>query len=176
MGELMTKKPPISEVDFINTSKNHRELSSKLRKLDIDSSNIEEYAKYICSKWYSLGLEHLSEAKKILPLGCDRSVYSRSYYAAYNASKATRYYNSGSVSLRGDDHTRASVDLPDDLTDVSSWVQVVSTLYEHRLRADYDNWENSKQNSMTPVQAVEAADQFIEVCRLYLQEKFGVEL
>ena len=49
----------------------------------------------------------MNDAKAAIGLNCNRVTYSRSYYAAYNASKSIRYIVNGSVSLAGDDHKKA---------------------------------------------------------------------
>jgi uncharacterized protein (UPF0332 family) len=48
-----------------------------------------------------LAQEHLEDATASLAAGRKRSTFSRSYYAAYSASKAVRYLVFGAVSLTG---------------------------------------------------------------------------
>lgn len=126
--------------------------------------------------WFKLSKEHLEEARGAAGAKCVRSVYSRSYYAAYNASKAVRYLVKGEVSLGADDHAKASK-LPDDFPEVAKWTQLITTLYEHRLRADYDNWKNtSKEHAFNPADCLAHAEQFIVACGQYAKNKFGVIL
>jgi len=106
-----------------------------------------------------------------------RSTFSRSYYAAYNASKAIRYIVDGAVSLKGDDHHKASSDLPDDFPDVDRWSGEVTKLYEHRLRADYDNWASTVgEHSLTAQQAMDLATEFVDRCRSYLSGRLGASI
>ena len=105
--------------------------------------------------------------------GRRRSTLSRSYYAAYNASKAVRYITSGAVSLAGDDHKKAS-ELPDDFPSVDRWAAAVTRLYENRLMSDYDNWTSSSSEfSLTPQDAFDLAQEFVGKSREYLQAKIG---
>src|SRR5690606_23567879 len=99
------------------------------------------HAQHVGAAWFHLGDAHLAEAKSLLRLKSTphRAIYSRSYYAAYNASKSIRYLTMGFVSLKGDDHGKAA-ELPVDFPEKEKWAKAISTLYENRLRADYDNW------------------------------------
>jgi hypothetical protein len=80
------------------------------------------------------------------------------------------------VSLRGDDH-QAAPELPDDFPGVDKWSKLVAALYEHRLRADYDNWSNTaSENTLPANDCISQAQQFLAECRQYLLDKFGVTL
>jgi uncharacterized protein (UPF0332 family) len=119
-------------------------------------------------------LEHLEDARQSLAANRARATFSRSYYAAYNASKAVRYIVNGLVSLKGDDHPKASSDLPDDFPNVDRWSEVVTNLYEHRLRADYDNWDTTAaEHILTAAASFSLASEFVHRCRLYLSAKLG---
>ena len=173
----MPKKPPIHELEFLKQSNNHLEFARRLQSLGIPTAALRLYAEFVCTAWFQLGQSHLAEAKNIAATQSDRAVYSRAYYAAYNASKATRYMVSGFVSLKGDDHGKASTDLPGDFPNVVKWAGILSTLYEHRLRADYDNWtDTAAQLTLTPVQVIEHAEEFIEEARNYLNGTAGTAL
>jgi len=173
----MAKPPPIPELDFIKLTSNHAEFGNKLAKLAIASTTFGEYAEHVCGCWFSLAQEHLQEAHAAVTSSCLRTAYSRAYYAAYNASKAARYMVNGVVSLKGDDHGRAAVDLPTDMPNMATWSQNITTLYEHRLRADYDNWlASASQNTLLPAQAVQMAEDFVIATEAYLTQKFGISL
>ena len=118
----------------------------------------------------------MADAVAARTAGRVRAAYSRAYYAAYNASKAVRYHVYGFVSLKGDDH-QAAPELPDDFPDVDQWGKLVATLYEHRLRADYDNWSNTaSEHTLAPDDCISHAGQFLVGCRQYLLDKYGVTL
>lgn len=173
----MPKKPPVSELQFLKISANFRELSQKLTVLGLSAPDIREYANHVCECWFKLAEEHLVDARSALASNSVRSAYSRAYYAAYNASKAARYFTAGFVSLKGDDHAKAATDLPDDLTDVEQWSRTIVSLYEHRLRADYDNWSDTQQmHSISSTDAVRLADEFVQIVRAYMATKHGVTL
>ena len=173
----MSKPPPIDERDFLKLVRNHGEFCRGLRTLDLiaASSDLADHAHHVGLCWLRLAFEHLDDAKTALASGRDRSSYSRSYYAAYNASKTIRYVVEGTVSLKGDDHLKAP-DLPNDFPDVEKWSSVISDLYEHRLKADYDNWALTRMEMLlTPAETVAFAEEFIVNARIYLERKFGIK-
>lgn len=173
----MTKRPPVSELEFLKLSGNHNELTRKLTTLAVPTPAIREYAAYVCEAWFRLAEEHLAESKLALAASCRRASLSRAYYAAYSASKSTRYIVQGSVSLRGDDHGKASQDLPGDFPDVAAWAQRITVLYENRLRADYDNWSATQSEfTLTPTQAVAEAESFVAAARAYLNSTYGIKV
>ncbi len=173
----MTKPPPIPEPEFLKLTKNHAEFGTNLTKLGIPNPDLLEYAKHVCSCWFELAEEHLDDAVACYLEGRDRATYSRAYYAAYNASKASRYLVRGYVSLKGDDHKNSAAELPDDLPKVDHWSRQHTLLYEHRLRADYDNWSDTVgSHTITAEDAVNLAGEFLEQIRIYVRDKFGMEL
>lgn len=168
----------LSELEFLKLTGNHNEYCSKLGRLGLDDAakKIRRDAFAIASRWYRLALEHLDDAEHALRGPRQRAAYSRAYYAAYNASKALRYLNFGSVSLAGDDHRRA-VDLPDDFPRGAEFSQFITTLFEHRLAADYDNWrETAAQFSLDVHQSVERTRLFVTSVREFALDKFGCNL
>jgi hypothetical protein len=170
----MPKRPPVHETEFLKISRNHRELTNNLNTIGIQAPDVLEYAKQLSRCWFTLAEEHLREANAALAAHCQRAVFSRSYYAAYNASKALRYITKGAVSVKADDHAKASIDLPADLPNVAQWAQDITQLYEHRLRADYDNWsDTATNNTLTPANAIALARAFIDEVRAHVNQKFG---
>jgi uncharacterized protein (UPF0332 family) len=173
----MSKVPPVDEREFMKIVRNHGELCRGLRTLDLAaaSSDVADHAHHVGLCWLRLASEHLDDAKSALVSGRVRSTYSRSYYAAYNASKTIRYVVEGAVSLKGDDHNRAP-DLPDDFPDVDRWAAAITNLYEHRLKADYDNWTSTRAElSLTPEETVALAEEFIANSLNYLEGKYGIK-
>jgi hypothetical protein len=169
--------PPISELEFLNLSGNFKELSRKLRALGVPADAVDAQARHVCKCYLQLAYQHLEEAEGALSRPFARTVYSRAYYAAYSASKAARYFASGFVSLKGDDHKKAGVELPGDLDDLDSWSLLISDLREHRVRADYDNWHDTPANhTMAPDEALKRARNFVEAISRYLTEKHGISL
>lgn len=173
----MPKKLTVKELDFLKLTGNHLEFSRKLSRLDCPNPDITQHAQYIGEAWFRLGEQHLAEAKRILSLGCARAAYSRAYYAAYNASKGTRYIATGSVSMKGDDHGKASSELPGGFPDEANWANRIIVLYEHRLHADYDNWSDTTSAfTLTPEESVNEAEDFISTARHYINSEFGMSL
>jgi hypothetical protein len=67
--------------------------------------------------------------------------------------------------------------LPDDFPDAAEWSAAITTLFEHRLRADYDNWSDTAQaNVMSPTDAVAKAEGFVNVAKSYIRAKYGIPL
>jgi hypothetical protein len=168
---------PFSELAFLRHTSNYWEFARKLDDLGIKhaSDRIRAEAQRVAQRWFDLGVLHLEDARYAASGARDRSAYSRAYYAAYSASKAVRYLQIGYVSLKGDDHGKAP-DLPDDFPEVDTWSARITTLYEHRLRADYDNWIDSppKQSTST-AECVAWAEQFIDVTRQYVLTKHSTK-
>jgi hypothetical protein len=176
--ERVFSAPIIEERDFLDVTANHGKFCGTLRSLGQISAAefVEKNARHVGLCWLKLGMEHLEDARVAVVSARHRTVYSRSYYAAYNASKAVRYLVNGVVSLKGDDHYAAS-DLPDDFPDGDRWSATITILYEHRLRADYDNWLSTSTNmSLSPHQALASADSFVAAARRYLGRRLGVQL
>ena len=169
---------PIAELEFLREVSNHRDLCRKLGRLGLSAAEAElqRQAFAVGVRWILLGQLHLKEARSAARGRSTRSAYSRAYYAAYNASKAVRYVATGAVSLKGDDHGKAP-DLPGDFPDAARWSASITRLYEHRLKADYDNWidPTSKFTLRVPI-AVQEASEFVSACKRYLQDKHGIAI
>jgi HEPN domain-containing protein len=170
------RAPVIEEREFIEITVNHGQYCKRLLALGhvTASQEVRKNAFHVGLCWMNLAREHLEDARAALTTNKSRMIFSRSYYAVYNASKAVRYIVNGVVSLKGDDHQRTS-DLPDDFPQVEMWSETIPKLYQHRLLADYDNWRaTASQFSLTPEEAVEQAGNFVAASQAYLNEKIGV--
>jgi len=177
--DAMPVKPPITELEFIQKVRNHREFSSKIGLLCSDDAAtlVESYAAYVAWRWAKLGVSHLEEAKKAKAAKMTRAVYSRSYYACYNLSKAVRFLSEGSVSLKGDDHQKAP-DLPNDFPDRDKVSRGITDLYQCRLIADYDNWTGygKKTYSLSVTDAIKFSNYFKQLVRSVLRQQYGISI
>lgn len=156
--------------------KNHGEFRATLVSLSMnaDLQVLESHVHSVARSWFELAREHYNEALRMDPAVIPRAVYSRAYYAAYNASKALRYVCRGHVSLKGDDHRKVS-DLPDAFPDVEAWTSKLPVLYEHRLRADYDRWsQTAAENTRSPEECLKEAGEFIQICADFLLSNYGL--
>jgi hypothetical protein len=170
------KPAPTDERQFLRLVKNHADLRKKLVTLTLNSDlhTFDHHMQSVAASWFELAKEHLAEISKMDVKSCPRTAYSRSYYAAYNASKAVRYVVYGEISLGGDDHRKVA-ELPDSFPSVSSWAVRLTQLYEHRLRADYDNWtESATENTLAPEDSRAAAVEFLGACKMFLLNEYGV--
>ena len=168
----------LGEQDFLREVQNHQELRRKLLLLGElrAAEGVREHAQAVGLRWLKLGQLHLREARIAARGRARRAAYSRAYYAAYNASKAVRYVSCGTVSLKGDDHGKAS-ELPRDFPDLDKWSTSIGRLYEQRLRADYDNWRGTPGKfTVAMPTAIEEASGFLVACKSYLREKFSLKL
>lgn len=171
-----SKPTSTDERRFIELVRNHGEMRHQLTELAMvqDMAALQHHVAAVAGCWFRLGEEHLAEARVCAKVPLARTVYSRSYYAAYSASKAIRYVVKGFASLRGDDH-RAVAELPDKFPNVDKWTARLTEMYRHRLFADYDNWRNSAAElSLTPDDTLQSAEEFIRECRKYLKDEYGV--
>lgn len=161
---------------FLELVKNHGEMRRLLADLAMvqDMHVLRQHVAAVAGCWLRLGEEHLVEARACANAGLGRATFSRSYYAAYNASKAVRFVVNGLVSLRGDDH-RAVSELPDKFPNVDTWAARLPEMYRHRLLADYDNWRDSiAERTLAEQDMVRSAEDFIGDCRKYLKDAYGV--
>jgi len=166
---------PKSDLIFLQNTGNYREFSRKLDELGIPSDSVKRSAQLHARCWFDLARDHLADAKAAASLSRNRAAYSRSYYAAYNASKAVRYLHEGWVSLKGDDHGKAP-ELPDDFPSVDIWSARITNLYRHRLRADYDNWSDSwTLQKSTVEECVYQSEQFVEAARVYIEKTYSAK-
>ena len=156
--------------------RNHAEYRGGLVEIGLtsDLAVFDSKVADVSLAWLNLGTEHLEDARGALAANRNWSIYSRSYYAVYNASKAVRYRVKGGVSLHGDDHRKAG-DLPDDFPNVAHWTAVIAEMYAHRLRADYDNWTKTQgEQTISPNDCIVHAQRFLADCADYLRSKFGM--
>ena len=170
---------PTDERRLLKALRNHAEFRRNLADLSLtsDLAAFDRQVNGVTKCWFELAILNLTDAKTASAAGSARAAFSRAYYAAYNASKAVRYRANGAVSLKGDDHEKAASGLPDDFPNVASWSRAITTLYEHRLRADYENWrDTSNEMTLSVPDCVASAEQFISDCRSYLNSKFGITL
>jgi hypothetical protein len=167
--------PPLHELELLKRWGNHGEFLRKLRDLGLTSDLhiFERHVKTVGLAWFSLGRLHLADARVLLAGGATRGTYSRAYYAAYNLSKSVRFLVCGYVSLKGDDHKQIG-GLPDDFPNASQWASDLESLYEDRLRADYDNWmDTAVRYKRCPADCVDVASRFENEAATYLAAKLG---
>jgi|ERR1039458_7672571 hypothetical protein len=81
--------------------RNHAEFKATLVSLTMNSDIgvLESHVYAVARKWFELGRLHHVDASAVDVNVNPRAVYSRAYYAAYNASKAVRYVVRGSVAF-----------------------------------------------------------------------------
>jgi hypothetical protein len=170
--------PPPDERLFLHEVKNHAEFKVKLTRLRLtsDFEVFQAAVSGVVKGWFDLARQHAGELEKLDPVQMPRAVYSRAYYTAYNASKAVRYAAYGIVSLKSDDHQKVS-ELPDRFPNVDTWARNLQSLYEHRLRADYDNWGLTPgEHTIQPQGCSDLAKDFLSVCHSYLKDEYRIEL
>ena len=158
--------------------KNHGEFRATLISLTMNSDLLllESHVHAVARRWFELAKEHYADASNANPSTSPRAAYSRAYYSVYNASKSVRYIVRGQVSLKGDDHRKVA-DLPNNFPDVDAWAAKLQVLYEHRLRADYDNWsDTTSENILSAAQCVKDAGDFLGIAAQFLQSEYGFNI
>ena len=163
---------------LLHEIKNHAEFKEKLTRLKLTSDFpvLDAAVVEVVKSWFQLAREHAEELRILDPDKLPRAVYSRAYYAAYNASKAVRYISRGIVSLSGDDHRKVS-ELPNSFPSVDTWARDLQVMYEHRLRADYDNWtQTAAEHTLKPGECAELAQRFLVVCEAFLDDIYKVKV
>ena len=80
------------------------------------------------------------------------------------------------MSLRGDDHKKVG-QLPSSFPEVDSWATKLPLLYEHRLRADYDNWsDTTSENTLSPKDCLNLSREFLAAAKNYLRNEYGLTI
>lgn len=68
-------------------------------------------------------------------------------------------------------------ELPGNFPDLDSWVSKLQRLYEHRLRADYDNWSDTvAQNELSPGDCLAIASDFLKAAEQFLFADYGLKV
>jgi hypothetical protein len=100
-----------------------------------------------------------------------RTLVSRAYYAAYNASKAVRLYVYGFTANDASDHKNVG-ELPDDFPTHAQWTSKLIDMRFDRNVADYEPWPGSKAKlKKIPPTTLTDAQQFVTAVRVYLKGK-----
>ncbi|HZZ91241.1 MAG TPA: hypothetical protein VFE23_01695 [Usitatibacter sp.] len=119
------------------------------------------------SQLFALGTEHLDFAKSLAPIRW-RQIISRTYYGAYNASRAVRLAVRGHYSQESKDHERVG-ELPDDFTDKNLYANRFRTLRDDRNLCDYDHTAIAGDLAISPADAISLVDAFTRHARVYLK-------
>lgn len=160
--------------DAVLVLSNFRATQKDLARIapQVDLDWLDGAAAEVARKWFRLGQKHLRTARCLSNLNREwRSVISRCYYAAYNASKSVRYYAKGQVDLTGKDH-QAVGELPNSFPDKAHWASFVDELRRDRNVADYEPWKNARRKlTHSPQDALTKTADFVGRCRDCLREK-----
>lgn len=153
---------------------NHREARRILHAVSggVNLPWLEAAADRVARRWFRLAQQHMRIARGFeeLPRAW-RVMVSRSYYAAYSASKSVRFFVDGRVSLGVDDHKKVG-DLPHDFPDRERWSNFTTELRRDRNLADYDPWSHTRRAlTYQPKDAMSKAAEFVTACRDYLRNR-----
>lgn len=171
-SRVMSTKPPILELG--NHARVLRILELISGRSDLSWYNEEVHA--VVCRWVNLAMQHLRTARGLAPKPRNwRGVVSRSYYAAYNASRALRYAVSGSIKLDVDDH-KVVGDLPPDFPNRAAWSTFLIDLRKDRNLADYEPWTKTLSAlSERPRTSLDRTEEFLRQSKTYLRKK-GIKL
>jgi hypothetical protein len=153
---------------------NHAKILALLRQM-AGGANLAWYdlkVYEVVRRWLLLASQHLGVARRLVTKPRQwRSTVSRSYYAAYNASRSVRYFVQGQVKLTGEDHQSVG-ELPNDFPNRASWSSFLTDLRKDRNIADYEPWPEAKlMLSLPPRDSYLKARELLTVSRAYLRGK-----
>jgi hypothetical protein len=117
-----------------------------------------------------LAENHLTFSKSIPGRRHWRHIVSRSYYAAYIASKAVRYAADNAFSKEARDHLEIGT-LPKDFPNKPRWSSLLSTFRGDRNIADYDHLAKSSELEESPNEYRRKSEQFVELVKTYLKTR-----
>jgi hypothetical protein len=165
--------PSIKRPEILSLG-NHAQALGVLEKIagGSDLHWYHEAVHAVAREWYQLSSHHMRAGRQLLSRPRNwRAVVSRSYYAAYNASRAVRYFVKGAVAFDSKDHQLVG-DLPTDFPDAASWATFVNELRRDRNIADYEPWKDVRTKlSDSPSSSLNRVEKFISVARLYMRNR-----
>jgi hypothetical protein len=118
---------------------------------------------------FKLGDEHYRFASTLHNLHW-RQIISRSYYAAYNISKAVRLMVNGSYSKETKDHENVG-QLPDDFPNKNTYANRLRILRDDRNLCDYDHTATEGDLAFPVADYLKLVDDFIIDTRKYLKSR-----
>ena len=162
----MTKRPHILDLG------NHGKVLNLLTQM-AGGANLSWYndrVHAVARQWLLLASQHLRIARQLVAAPRYwRATVSRSYYAAYNASRSVRYVVKGQIRLDGEDH-QAVGELPDDFPLKAKWSTFLTDLRKDRNIADYDAWPGMRGSlSLEPTDSFSGAEDFVKTSKAYLR-------
>jgi len=166
---LVASKSPL--LGFGNVRKAKDRLASILNAEALLA--IESEIENNVNELYALALTHYRFAKR-QPASQWRQKTSRLYYAAYNASRATRLYVHGEFSTDASDHKQVGK-LPDGFPNRSTYSNQLGVLRSDRNLADYDHLSRAADLTNPVSEHTQIVRQYLDDVRDYLSSK-GIEL
>jgi len=124
------------------------------------------------SQMFALGEEHFNFAMG-LPRAKWRQIVSRSYYSAYNISKAVRFAISGDYSTQVTDHSKSGK-LPNGFPNLNMYKNQLQVLRNDRNLCDYDHSADETELVFTVQEYLTLADSFINDSRAFLFTAKGI--
>ena len=118
---------------------------------------------------FKLGEQHYMFARGIAASHW-RQVVSRSYYAAYNVSKAIRLAVAGHYSQEVRDHEKVG-ELPDDFPDKNTYANKLRLLRDDRNLCDYDHTVAQADLGSTSADTLRLVERFIDHGKRYLNAR-----
>ena len=134
--------------------------------------DIEKFDKLInelTSDRFALALEHLNAAKDqdIATVRGQKTAISRSYYAMYQACRATVFhYELSDV----DDHQTVAQHLPKSFPNREFWLERIIYWREKRNEVDYSPYPDKPLDTEAK-DAISNATDFLGVCKQFLRER-----
>lgn len=164
----MSVEPELLHLD--NHGKVRRVLSTFASRATL--ARFDDAVANVVKQWYLLARRHLRVARRLVRPPRDwRSAVSRTYYAAYNASRAVRYRVNGRVKPGAEDHKEVG-DLPNDFPNRDQWSSFLDDLRYDRNVSDYEPWPAARQRLKgEPADSLIEVERFIRDARGYLRDR-----
>lgn len=118
---------------------------------------------------FALALEHLNSAKDqdLATVRGQKTAISRSYYAMYQACRATVFhYELSDI----DDHQKVALHLPEDFPDRELWLETLIHWRDKRNDVDYSPYPD-KSFDTEAKNAISNVTDFLNVCKQYLRKR-----
>ena len=154
---LLASANPLKLIQNLNHLLTAQELAKLTTELNVNVSAL-----------FGLGLSHFNFASTLTDVDWRQKI-SRLYYGVYNVRRAVALKHSGIFSTDASDHKNID-QLPDGLNRRELHLNNLRDLREDRNLADYSHLALITNLVVTPDRSTDFATQFIDDCRLFLNQ------
>lgn len=135
----------------------------------LDIEKFDELINELTSDRFALAVEHLDSAKDqdLSTVRGQKAAISRSYYAMYQACRATVFhYELSDI----DDHQTVALHLPESFPNRGLWLDQLIYWRNRRNKVDYSPYPDKLLDTEAQ-NAIKSATDFLNVCKQFLGER-----